>query len=106
MLALQKSILLSLKIWNSQSYLGEYFRRMQARHGSPKATTATAHKLARIIYHLVNRGKSFDETVFAHQEKLHRKRLERRLKYQACLRATHRQAKTLGFQLVPCTQEA
>jgi len=91
------STLAAQALWNSQSYLGEYFRRMRARHGSPKPITATAHKLARIIYHLVKQGKTFDETVFAHQEKLHRERLERRLKYQA---------KTLGFQLVPCTQEA
>lgn len=82
-------------LWNSHSYLGEYLRRMRARLGAPKAITATAHKLARIIYHLVKTGKQFDETVFAHQEEFHRKRLERRIR---------RQAKTLGLQLVPSQQ--
>jgi transposase len=79
-------------LWNSQSFLGHYFRRMRARHGAPKAITATAHKLARIIYHLVKTGKQFDESLFSEQEELHKKRLERNLK---------KQAKYLGFQLVP-----
>lgn len=34
----------------SQSYRGDDFRRMKARMGTPKAMTAAAHKLARIIY--------------------------------------------------------
>ena len=84
-------------LWNSHSQLGVYFRRMRARLGTPQATTATAHKLARIIYHLVKTGKQFDESVFAQQEELHRKRLERRLRSQA---------KSLGFQLVPRLQQA
>ena len=42
---------------------------MRARHGTPKAIiTATAHKLARIVYHLLKTGKTYDETVFADQE--------------------------------------
>lgn len=65
---------------------------MRTRHGSPKAITATAHKLARIVYHLLKTGKSFGETVFADQENLHKKRLERKLR---------KQANFLGFQLVP-----
>lgn len=80
-------------LWRSQSYLGHYYRRMRARHGSPKAITATAHKLARIVFHLIETGKAYDETVFADQEKLHKKRLEQNLK---------KQANFLGFQLVPC----
>ncbi|MCI5128090.1 MAG: hypothetical protein D3907_06230 [Candidatus Electrothrix sp. AUS3] len=65
---------------------------MRARHGSPKAITATAHKLARIIFHLVRKQKAFDETVFAEQEKAHEARLRKRLA---------KQAKSLGLQLVP-----
>jgi transposase len=34
---------------HSQSALGAFFRRMQARLGTPKAITATAHKLARLV---------------------------------------------------------
>lgn len=36
----------------SQSALGEFYS-MQARLGAPKAITATAHKLAHIIYHML-----------------------------------------------------
>jgi transposase len=79
-------------LWNSKSSLGDYFRRMRSRHGSPKAITATAHKLARIIFHLVREQKAFDETVFAEQEKAHEARLRKRLA---------KQAKSLGLQLVP-----
>src|SRR5262245_57797010 len=35
---------------NSHSALGAYYRRMRARLGAPKAITATAHKLARLVY--------------------------------------------------------
>jgi transposase len=35
---------------DSQSALGAFFRRLKARLGPAKAITATAHKLARIVY--------------------------------------------------------
>lgn len=78
-------------LWKSKSYLGEYFRRMRARHGAPKAITSTAHKLARIIYHLIKNKKAFDDSVFSEQEKAHQKRLKKRV---------INQAKSLGLQIV------
>jgi hypothetical protein len=57
------------------------------------AITATAHKLARVVFYLIKTGKTYDETVFADQEKLHQQRLQRNLK---------KQAKLLGFQIIPC----
>jgi hypothetical protein len=33
----------------------------------PQAITATAHKLARIIYHLLTTGQAYDESVFIGQ---------------------------------------
>jgi len=78
-------------LWNSKSYLGDYFRRMRARLGAPKAITATAHKLARIIFHLVKNQKAFDETIFAQQEEAHKIRLRKRV---------IKQAKSLGLQVV------
>ena len=38
----------------SESCLGDFYRRKRYQLGPPKAITATAHKLARIIYHLVS----------------------------------------------------
>jgi len=35
----------------NQHAMGAYFRRMKRRLGTPKAVTATAHTLARILYH-------------------------------------------------------
>jgi hypothetical protein len=43
----------------SHSALGAFYRRMQAKLGAPKAITATAHKLARIFYHLWTSGGAF-----------------------------------------------
>ena len=76
----------------SETFLGEYFRRMRARLGAPKAITAAAHKLARIIYHLLTSRQPYDESIFIVQEIRFRKRKEARLRAQA---------HELGFQLVP-----
>lgn len=81
----------------SQSFLGHYFRRMKARLGAPKALTAAAHKLARIVYHMVTTHQEFDATVFESLERScqHRKQIR--------LRA---QARELGFDLVKLPQAA
>jgi transposase len=76
----------------SQTFLGEYFRRLKARLGPPRAVTAVAHKLARIIYHMVTTQQEYDGTVFYEQERRAQDRKRNRLIVQA---------KELGFQLVP-----
>jgi transposase len=81
----------------STSYLGTYYRKMRARHGAPAAITAAAHKLARIIFHLVTTGQAHDESLFAAEEQRQRKRLENKLK---------RSAQQLGYQLIPLRQTA
>jgi hypothetical protein len=43
----------------SKSYLGAYYRKMRTRLGAAKAITATAHKLARIIYVMLKEQKEF-----------------------------------------------
>ena len=42
----------------SDSALGAFLRRKKAQMGAPKAITATAHKLARIIYSMLRYGQS------------------------------------------------
>jgi transposase len=76
----------------SHSYLGAYYRRMRARLGAPQAITAAAHKLARIVYHLISTRTAYDESVFAQEEQKQTIRRQHRL---------HKQALALGFQLVP-----
>ena len=56
------------------SHLGQYFRRMKSRLGTPAAVTATAHKLARILFHLITTRQAFDESVFAQIEERARDR--------------------------------
>lgn len=75
----------------SESLLGDFHRRMRYRLGPPKAITATAHKLARILYHLITTGQPYDDTVLAQHEHQTRARKTRRLKSQAA---------ALGYQLV------
>jgi transposase len=77
---------------HSDSALGAYFRRMRARLGAPAAITATAHKLARIIYFMLkNRTAYQDPGAFAYEQQ-HRDRVVRNLQ---------RQAVRLGFRLEP-----
>lgn len=76
----------------SLSPLGEYFRRMKSKFGPAQATTAAAHKLARIIYHMVTTQQAYDETILAKQDAKQQQKKEARLR---------RQALELGYRLVP-----
>jgi transposase len=77
---------------HNASALGECYRRMRARVGPARAITALAHKLARIVYHLLTTREAYDDSVFAKADEKYRKRAENRL---------NAQAKALGFTLVP-----
>ncbi len=81
-------------LYRSHSALGDFFRRKRARVGPPQAITDTAHKMARIIYHLVTRHEIYDDRILFGQQHQDRKRHERRLRNQA---------RALGFSLVPET---
>lgn len=67
----------------SQTRLGDYFRKMKGRLGTPKAITATAHKLARIIYHLLRERVAYDDSIFAQEDEAHRRRKFQQLSAQA-----------------------
>ena len=45
----------------SKTALGTYYRRMRARLGPAKAITATAHKLAILIYRMLKYGMDYVE---------------------------------------------
>jgi transposase len=77
---------------NSQSALGAFFRRLRARLGAPKAITATAYKLARILYRMLKFGAGYVDQGEAVYEARYRDRVLRNLK---------RRAKELGFELTP-----
>jgi hypothetical protein len=44
-------------LWRSETALGSFLRRLKARLGAPQATTATAHKLARLLYQTLKTGQ-------------------------------------------------
>ena len=46
---------------NAKCTMGDYCRRMKARLGKAEATTAVAHKLARLIYSLISSKQPYDE---------------------------------------------
>jgi len=79
---------------HDKSCFGDKYRRLRARLGAPKAITAMAHQLARILWTLITRQLPFDPRVFACHEKAHQ---QRRLKHLA-LSARH-----MGYQLTPLT---
>jgi len=71
--------------------LGQSVTAYRHDQGLPKAITAAAHKLARIVFHLLTTPQTSDESVFAQQEIQNRRRMHRRLQQQA---------KSYGFQLI------
>jgi len=80
----------------SDSALGAYFRRMRARLGTPAAITATAHKLARIIYFMLKHRKPYHDFGADYYEQQYRTRV---------LRNLNRRAAKLGFHLEPAVLE-
>jgi hypothetical protein len=77
---------------HSKSALGDFYRRMRAKLGAPKAITAAAHKLARIIFHLISTRQEFDDSKFAADQLHYQKRQEAKL---------HAKAKSMGYALIP-----
>jgi transposase len=76
----------------SQSALGAYHRRLCARMDRPKAITATAHKLARLIYFMLTKGQDYVEAGQEAYEEKHRQRV---------LQNLTKRARHLGFELTP-----
>jgi hypothetical protein len=76
----------------ANGYFGEFFRRMRAKLGAAQAVTATAHKIARVLYHVLLTREPYAETIFHQHDQQAQHRAEMRLRKQAAL---------LGFQLVP-----
>ena len=67
----------------SKSALGAFFRRIASRRGVPKAITATAYKLARIIFAMLKHGTVYAAQAMADYEAAYQERRVRHLKKQA-----------------------
>jgi transposase len=81
---------------HSHSAIAAYYRRMRAKLGAPKAITATAHKIARILYRMLTTRTPYDETMLIERD------AERNLRQRKKLSAT---ARKLGYHLVPITTQ-
>ena len=81
----------------SQSALGAYYRRMCARMDKPKAVTAAAHKLARLIYAMLSHGEEYTDQGQDYFEERYRQRV---------LHNLAQKAKAMGMQLVPTDNTA
>ena len=82
----------------SDSALGAFLRRKKAHLGAPpKAITATAHKLACIIYAMLRHGQQYVDAGAEYYERQYQQR---------ALRAAKRRAAQLGYQLVPLNPPA
>ena len=80
----------------SDSALGAFLRRKKAHLGAPKAITATAHQLARLIYSMLRYGQEYVDAGAEYYESQYQQR---------ALRAAKRRAAQLGYQLVPLSDD-
>src|SRR5262249_11477053 len=81
----------------AKDYFGEFFRRMRAKLGTEQAITATAHKIARVLYHVMRTKEPYAETIFHACDEQARERAELRLRKQAA---------RLGFQVIPTVTQS
>lgn len=76
----------------SQSWLGAKYRRLKRKLGAPKAITAMAHHLARLIYRMIKNGEEYvDKGMEAYEAKYQAQRLK----------WLQKQARDLNLMLVP-----
>jgi transposase len=77
-------------LYRSKTALGAYLRRLKSRLGPPKAITATAHKIAIVVYNMLRHGTAYMEAGQDYYEQQYRDRVVKNLK---------RRADELGFIL-------
>jgi transposase len=82
---------------HSQSALGAFFRRMKARLGTPKAMTAPAPTLARLVDTMLTHGTAYVAQGMADYAQRYQERV---------LQHLTRRAKTLGYALVRTAEGA
>jgi transposase len=89
--------LAAMSLSRNSSALGAFYRRMCARMDKPRANTAVAHKLARMIYFMLTRGEDY---VDQGQQKYEEQQRQR------SIAALRRRAADLGFAITPSAAAA
>ena len=72
--------------------MGAFYRRLQSRLGTSKATIATAHKIAQLFYYLWTRGEAYVDPGIDYYEQKYQEGLVQNLT---------KKAHSLGFELIP-----
>src|ERR1700738_2854485 len=76
----------------SRSYLGAQYRRLRSKLGAPKAITAMAHRLARLVYRMLKYGQQYVDKGAEYYERRNR---------QQQIEFLRKKAARLGLQLSP-----
>ncbi len=76
----------------SQTYLGAQYRRLRSKLGAPKAITAMAHRLARLVYRMLKYGQHYVDKGAEYYEQRNR---------QQQIEFLRKKAARLGLQLAP-----
>lgn len=87
----------ALAAGQTDTWIGRFYRRKKAHLGAPKAITATAHKIACVVYHMLKYQEEFLPLDVALYEL---KSQERRM------RNLRKQAQELGYELIESKQAA
>lgn len=76
----------------SQTYLGAQYRRLRSKLGAPKAITAMAHRLARLVYRMLKYGQHYVDKGAEYYEQRNRQRQ---------IEFLRKKAAQLGLQVTP-----
>jgi transposase len=87
----------AMSLSRSDSALGAFYRRLCSRMDKPRANTAVAHKLARMVYFMLTRGEEYVDQGRQRYEEQQRQRT---------IAALKRRATALGFQITPLATTA
>ena len=87
----------AMSLSHSSSALGTFYRRLCTRMDKPRANTAVAHKLARMVYFMLTRGEAFVDKGQQDYEEQQRQR---------SIAALKRRAAALGFEINPTAAPA
>lgn len=75
----------------SRTYLGAQYRRLRTKLGAPKAITAMAHRLARLVYRMLKHGQAYVDKGSQYYEERYR---------QQQIHTLRKRAAKLGLQIM------
>jgi transposase len=82
----------AVTLMRSRTYLGAQYRRLRTKLGAPKAITAMAHRLARLVYRMLKYGQQYvDKGAQYYEQRNGQQQIE----------FLRKKAMKLGFQVTP-----